>query len=54
MIAESDLESEFENQFSKLISSEKLQNNLIINLKKLAKTSATEAIVDEVEILLST
>ena len=53
MIAESDLEAEFENQFSKLISSKKLQNNLKNNLKKLAKTSATEAIVDEVEILLS-
>lgn len=53
MIKESNLELEFETNFSELIQSEILQNTLKKNLKRLAKPSATESIVNEITSLLS-
>ena len=52
LIEESELDLKFENKFSKLLSSNSFQNNLKNNLKKLAKISATEDILDEVDKLL--
>jgi UDP-N-acetylglucosamine--N-acetylmuramyl-(pentapeptide) pyrophosphoryl-undecaprenol N-acetylglucosamine transferase len=54
LIEESKLEHEFETKFSKLLESETLQTKLKNNIQKLAKVSATEAIVNEVETLLGT
>jgi hypothetical protein len=48
------LDQEFETKFSKLFESETLQTKLKNNIQKLAKVSATEAIVNEVETLLGT
>lgn len=53
LIEEHDLEELFETEFSKLFSSEVLQKELSINIKKLAKPNATNAIVDEIEKLLN-
>jgi UDP-N-acetylglucosamine--N-acetylmuramyl-(pentapeptide) pyrophosphoryl-undecaprenol N-acetylglucosamine transferase len=52
MINESDLEIDFENCFSQLISSLERQKELGENIKKLALVNATNDIVDEVEKLL--
>ena len=52
LIEESELDLKFENKFSKLLNSNSFQNNLKNNLKKLAKISATEDILDEVDKLL--
>lgn len=52
LISEKDLESSFEMQFSKLISSESQQVELSTNIKKLALKQATKTIVDEIEKLL--
>ena len=52
MLRESDLDSEFETSFSRLMESSKLQNELSVNIKKLAMPRATEHIVDEIEKLL--
>lgn len=49
LIKESDLEVDFENKFSQLIAAPEKQKLLAVNIKKLAKTRATEDIVDEVE-----
>lgn len=53
MIKESDLEVDFENRFSQLITSKEKQKELGVNIKKLALVNATKDIVDEVEILLN-
>jgi UDP-N-acetylglucosamine--N-acetylmuramyl-(pentapeptide) pyrophosphoryl-undecaprenol N-acetylglucosamine transferase len=54
LIEESKLNEEFESKFSELLESETLQTKLKNNIQKLAKASATEAIVNEVETLLGT
>ena len=54
LIKEAALELEFEHEFSKLLDSESLRKKLKNNIKKLAKINATEAIVAEIETLLST
>ncbi len=54
LIAEKHLENEFETQFSELINNEDLQQRLALNIKKLAKKSATNAIVHEIEKLVNT
>ena len=54
LIKEAALELEFEYEFSKLLDSESLRKKLKNNIKKLAKINATEAIVAEIETLLST
>ena len=54
LIKEAALELEFEHEFSKLLDSESLRKKLKSNIKKLAKINATEAIVAEIETLLST
>ena len=54
LIKESDLDTDFENRFSKLISSEEQQRELCKNIKSLAMVNATNDIVDEVEKLLKT
>ena len=53
LIKESNLENEFENVFSDLISNQEKQNQLSQNIKKLAKPNATKDIVDEIVKLLS-
>ena len=52
LIKEEDLEIDFENLFSKLISSKEKQKKLGDNIKKLALVNATKDIVDEIEKLL--
>lgn len=52
MIRENDLDTNFESEFSKLISSEERQRELTQNMKKMAKPNATKDIVDEIELLL--
>ncbi|MBJ7880760.1 undecaprenyldiphospho-muramoylpentapeptide beta-N-acetylglucosaminyltransferase [Gelidibacter salicanalis] len=52
LIKESDLEVDFENKFSQLVSSAEKQRQLSTNIKKLALVNATKDIVDEVEKLL--
>ncbi|CAM3288363.1 undecaprenyldiphospho-muramoylpentapeptide beta-N-acetylglucosaminyltransferase [Aequorivita lipolytica] len=52
LIKESDLDANFENQFSEVISSEEMQKMLSANIKKLAKPNATKDIVEEIEKLL--
>jgi len=54
LIKESDLEEQFQSQFSELISNEIRRDTLSEQIKKLALTNATNAIVDEVEQLLIT
>src|SRR6187402_466155 len=48
LIKESELDTQFSTTFNKLISDEKLQNQLSGNIKKLAKISATKDIVAEI------
>lgn len=52
LIREKDLESEFQNQFSDLISDENKRSELSKNIEALALVNATNDIVDEVEKLL--
>lgn len=52
LMKESDLEVDFENRFSQLVSSPEKQQQLGKNIKKLALINATKDIVDEVEKLL--
>ncbi len=52
IIKEEDLDADFENKFSQLIASAEKQNELAVNIKKLALENATKDIVDEVEKLL--
>lgn len=52
LIKESNLENEFENVFSDLISNEEKRKTLSQNIKKLAKPNATKDIVDEIVKLL--
>ena len=54
IIPEPKLKSDFEYQFSKLLNSEKLQEKLKKNIKKLSRPLATEKIVKEVISLLKT
>ena len=52
LIKEKDLDTDFQNEFSELISNEEKQNELSKNIKALALANATNDIVDEVEKLL--
>lgn len=52
LVRESELDTNFENEFSALLSSEELQKTLSQNMKKLAKPNATKDIVEEIEKLL--
>ncbi|MDX1782711.1 MAG: UDP-N-acetylglucosamine--N-acetylmuramyl-(pentapeptide) pyrophosphoryl-undecaprenol N-acetylglucosamine transferase, partial [Aequorivita vladivostokensis] len=49
---ESELDANFENEFSSLLASEEKQKTLSENIKKLAKPNATKDIVEEIEKLL--
>jgi UDP-N-acetylglucosamine--N-acetylmuramyl-(pentapeptide) pyrophosphoryl-undecaprenol N-acetylglucosamine transferase len=53
LIKESDLEIDFENKFSQLVSSSEKQKELGENIKELALVNATKDIADEVEKLLN-
>lgn len=53
MIAQEDLKVDFKNKFSQLIASKEKQEQLSINIKKLALDNATKEIADEVEKLLN-
>ena len=53
LIEETDLEADFENVFSQLITSPEKQKTLGKNIKKLALVNATKDIADEVEKLLN-
>lgn len=52
LIKESDLDNDFQNQFSELISNEEKQSELSKNIESLALVNATNDIADEVEKLL--
>ena len=52
LISEKDLDSDFQNQFSELISNEEKQKELSKNIEALALVNATNDIADEVEKLL--
>lgn len=52
MISEKDLDQNFEPQFTELIQNKNVQQRLSDNIKKLAKKSATEDIVNEIEKLI--
>ena len=52
LIKESELEGNFEKEFSALLASEEKQKMLSENIKKLAKPNATKDIVEEIEKLL--
>lgn len=52
MIAQEDLNVDFENKFSQLVASLEKQKEMSTNIKKLALVNATKEIVDEVEKLL--
>jgi len=52
LISEDSLDEIFENEFTKLLNSQKTQNKLQVNLKKIARSSATELIVEEITKLL--
>lgn len=52
MIKEKDLENDFDNIFSDIISSIDKQKEIGVNIKKMALPNATKDIVDQVEILL--
>ena len=54
LIRESELEANFEKEFSILFASEEKQKALSENIKKLAKPNATKDIVEEIEKLLKT
>ena len=53
LIREEDLDVDFENKFSQLVSSREKQTALSENIKKLALVNATKDIADEVEKLLN-
>lgn len=53
MIAQEDLNVDFQNKFSQLVASPEKQERLSENIKKLALVNATKEIVDQVEKLLS-
>ena len=53
LIKEKDLDTDFQNEFSELISNQDKQNELSKNIKALALVNATKDIVDEVEKLLN-
>ena len=53
LIPEKDLNQEFEAHFSNLLSNKELQQQLSTNIKKLAKPSATDEIVIEIEKLIN-
>lgn len=53
LLKETDLDIDFENQFSQLVSSIEKQKQLSENIKKLALVNATKDIADEVEKLLN-
>ena len=53
MLKEPELEEQFEKTFSKLYQNKEEQENLGVNIKKLALPNATKHIVDEIEKLLS-
>jgi len=53
LIREKDLDADFQNEFSALISNEKKQKELSKNIETLALVNATNDIVDEVEKLLN-
>ena len=53
MIAQEDLKVDFKNKFSQLIASKEKQEQLSMNIKKLALVNATKEIADEVEKLLN-
>jgi UDP-N-acetylglucosamine--N-acetylmuramyl-(pentapeptide) pyrophosphoryl-undecaprenol N-acetylglucosamine transferase len=53
LIRENDLDTDFETVFNDLISNEEKQQELSKNIEALALVNATNAIVDEVEILLN-
>ncbi len=53
LIKESELESDFEKEFSVLLKDQLLQNKLSENIKKLALVNATATIVDEVEKMIN-
>ena len=48
LLRESELDEQFENTFSKLLTDENWQKELSQNIKKLAKPNATEDIVEEI------
>ncbi|MBU3681944.1 MAG: undecaprenyldiphospho-muramoylpentapeptide beta-N-acetylglucosaminyltransferase [Flavobacterium sp.] len=52
LLKESELDSQFETVFANLLANETLQNELAINIKKLAMPNATEAIVNEISKLI--
>jgi UDP-N-acetylglucosamine--N-acetylmuramyl-(pentapeptide) pyrophosphoryl-undecaprenol N-acetylglucosamine transferase len=52
LIRESELDTQFAEVFSNLVSDEEMQKSLSANILKLAKTDATREIVDELEKLL--
>jgi UDP-N-acetylglucosamine--N-acetylmuramyl-(pentapeptide) pyrophosphoryl-undecaprenol N-acetylglucosamine transferase len=52
LLKESELDSQFETVFADLLTNESLQNELALNIKKLAMPNATEAIVDEISKLI--
>jgi UDP-N-acetylglucosamine--N-acetylmuramyl-(pentapeptide) pyrophosphoryl-undecaprenol N-acetylglucosamine transferase len=54
LIKESELDSNFEKQFSALITSEEKQKSLSENIRKLAKPNATKDIVEEILKLIKT
>lgn len=53
VIKESDLEVDFENKFSQLITSKEKREELTTNIKKFAMVNATKTIADEVDKLLN-
>jgi len=53
LIKEKDLDADFQNEFSELISNQNKQNELSKNIEALALVNATKDIVDEVEKLLN-
>ena len=52
MLKETELDQNFEETFSTLVSSEELQHRLSINIRKMALPKATSDIVDEIEKIL--
>lgn len=52
LLKESELDSQFETVFADLLTNQTLQNELALNIKKLAMPNATEAIVNEISKLI--
>ena len=48
LIKESELDEKFESVFNRLLHDENIQNNLSLNMKKLARPNATKDIVEEI------